>query len=248
VESAGAAFKLLVFLGSAAGLAWGAYHFWETSPALRVRQILVEGPALPGWAENPPLKPGAPLFGFSSRAIEKRLRERYPRLGDVSVRRGWDRSVRIHLSPRVPEARLFLSEQWWGVDGSAHLFPLPDEGAGLPILVLPTEKPDPAGALAFLAALRAAKEPWTESLYKIKISPDGEATLLLAGELPVFWGEALPEPDRVAAKARRLGRVLSAPEALDGLEYARFVDDRRVAIKPLEKKETHGKTGTHHGT
>jgi hypothetical protein len=71
-------------------------------------------------------------------------------------------------------------------------------------------------ALEFLASLRAAKESWTDRLHKITISLDGEAVLLLTGEVPVYWGEALSDPSFVAQKARRLQRVLSAPESAGG--------------------------------
>ena len=44
---------------------------------------------------------------------------------------------------------------------------------------------DLRAAVAFLAALRGAKEFWTDGLHKITMSLDGEAVLLLSGDVPV---------------------------------------------------------------
>ncbi len=231
-EAAGLWARGLLFLGSAVVLAWSVQRLWEKSSLLTISAVTVEGPALPGWADAPPLKPGQSLFSFSARALERRIRERYPQLADVGIRRGWDHAVRVRLVLRTPVLRVRVGDGWQGIDGTGALFPLQGDGAGLPILA-PAAPNDPAApALAFLAALRSAKEPWTEGLYKLKMSPDGEAVLFLQGDLPVYWGEAHPEPALVAAKARRLQRVLSAPETADGLDYARFVGDRRVVVQP----------------
>lgn len=242
-EAAGLWVKGLLFLSSAVVLAWSVQRLWEKFSFLTITAVTVEGAVLPGWADAPPLKPGQSLFSFSARALERRLLERYPQLADVRVRRGWDHGVRFHLIPRSPVLRVRVGDGWQGIDGTGALFPLQGDGAGLPILAPAAPNGPSAAALAFLAALRSAKEPWTEGLYKLKMSSDGEVVLFLQGDLPVHWGEALPDPALVAAKARRLQRVLSAPEAAEGLEYARFVDDHRVVVQP--RTTTDKSEGTH---
>lgn len=236
--------KGTLFLGSAVGLAWGAAHLWNSSTVLRISQVTVEGPALPGWAEHPPLKAGQSLFSFSARRLERRLLERYPQLEAVRVRRRWDRGVTLALLPRTPVARVSGSDGWKGVDRSGVVFPIDNRGAGLPLIVSASPQDPLAPALAFLALLRATKEPWTEGLNKIRMSPDGEAVLQLADDLPIYWGDVVLEGRLVTAKARRLGHVLTAPEADAGLAHVRFVDDRRVIIK-LNPTRTQG--GEDHG-
>ena len=243
-ETVGVWVKGFLFLCSAVGVAWGAHWMWEKTSFLTIEQVRVEGAVLPGWAENPPVKPGQPLFDFSRGRLERRLLVRYPQLETVRIQRDWDRSVTFQLTLRRPVARVQWGGRWGAVDPGGTIFPLEGEGAGIPILVLPDLETSVRPALEFLASLRAAKESWTDRLHKITISLDGEAVLLLTGEVPVYWGEALSDPSFVAQKARRLQRVLSAPETAGGIEYARFVDDRRVVIKPVaapvSRKETHG--------
>ena len=236
--------KGFFFVASAVGLAWGAHWAWEKTAILTVTEVRVRGPVLPGWVEDPPVKKGQPLFSFSAGRVEQRLLERYPQLQEVRVRREWDRSVSVRLALRRPVVRIQSAGRWNALDAAGALFPLEEDLPGLPILVLPDAEASPAAALAFLSALRDAKESWTDRLHKITMSPDGEAVLLLSGDLPVFWGGVIPDPLRVAQKARRLQRVLSAPESVGGIQYARFVDDRRVVIKPRviasQRKEPHG--------
>jgi cell division septal protein FtsQ len=243
-EAVGFWVKGALFVGSAAGLAWGAHWTWEKTALLTVAGVRVDGPALPGWAEDPPVKAGQPLFSFSSGRVERRLLERYPQMESVRVRREWDRTVTLRFVLRRPLARVQSGGGWNGVDRAGAVFPLENGGADLPILGLPAADSAPGPAMAFWAALRETKELWTDSLHKITMSSDGEAVLFLTGEVPVYWGEVRTDPVLVAQKARRIQRVLSAPESMNGIEYARFVDDRRVVIKPRvaepKGKGTHG--------
>lgn len=241
-EGVGVWVKGALFVGSAVALAWGTHWVWKKTALLTISGVRLDGPALPGWAEGPPVKTGQPLFSFSVDRVERRLLERYPQLETVRVRRDWDRSVKFQFVFRRPLARVQSGGTWSGIDRGGTVFPLENRGTDLPVLVLPGTKSAAAPALAFLAALREAKESWTDSLHKITMSSDGEAVLLLSGEVPVHWGEAVSDVSLVAQKARRLQRVLNAPECLGGIEYARFVDDRRVVIKPrvAGRKESHG--------
>ncbi|MBP9128574.1 MAG: cell division protein FtsQ, partial [Elusimicrobia bacterium] len=155
-----------------------------------------------------------------------------------------DRSVTIRLEWRRPVARSSDGECWKGIDRSGAVFVLSGDGEGLPILALPDNARGAGEALAFLESLQQSKESWTQRLYKLKISADGEAVLMLAGETMVYWGDARTNLAEVGPKARRLQRVLDAPESAGGVESVRFVDDRRVVIKPrravVQRKETHG--------
>ncbi|MBK8575809.1 MAG: cell division protein FtsQ/DivIB [Elusimicrobia bacterium] len=243
-ESAAFWVKSVLFVGSAAGLAWGAHALWEKTALLTVSGVRVEGLLLPGWGEDPPIKVGQPLFSFSAGRVERRLLERYPQLETVQVRREWDRVVRLRLVARRPVARIQSGGTWNALDREGAVFPLDVAERELPILVLPASDSPPGPALAFLSALQATKEFWTDGLHKITMSTDGEAVLLLSSGVPVYWGDATNEGSRVAQKARRLQRVLSAPESVGGILYARFIDDRRVVIKPraagVKGKESHG--------
>jgi len=240
--------KGLVFFVSAAAAAGGAYQVIGTSARWRIERVAYEGPIPAGFLENPPLKAGDGLFRFSARSLEKRLLGEFPQLEKATVRRGWDRVVTVRVAARRAAARRLESDRWQGIDAAGRVFPLETPGDGLVILAPAAAGDSPLAALAFLERLNATREPWTERLYKIKMFPDGEAALYLADDVPVHWGVVSLDPAVIDAKTRRLGRVLSAPEARDGVAYARFVDDQRIVIKPKNlDKEPNAKTGRHHG-
>lgn len=240
--------KGLAFVASAAAAAWGAYHVVGASTRWRIERIAYEGPIPAGLLDNPPLKAGDGLFRFSARSLEKRLLGEFPQLEKAAVQRGWDRVVTVRVAARRAVARRLDGDRWSGIDADGRVFPLETTGDGLVILAPASAGDSPLVALAFLERLNATREAWTERLYKIRMSPDGEAALYLADDVPVHWGVVSLDPAVIDAKARRLGRVLSAPEARDGVAYARFVDDQRIVIKPkILDKEPNAKTGRHHG-
>lgn len=241
--------KGLAFLASAAVAAGVVYHGIGTSARWRIDRVVYEGPIPAGLLENPPLKAGDGLFRFSARSLEKRLLGEFPQLEKADVRRGWDRVVTVRVAARRAAARRLEGDRWQGIDVDGRVFPLETPGDGLVILAPAAAGDSPRVALALLEGLNETGEAWTERLYKIKMSPDGEAALYLAEDVPVHWGVVSLDPAVIDAKARRLGRVLSAPEARDGVSYARFVDDQRIVIKPkISDKESNAKTGRHHGT
>jgi hypothetical protein len=171
--------------------------------------------------------------------------ERFPELASVRVRRGLDRSVTIRLELRRPVARSSDGDRWRGIDRSGAAFPLSGDGDGLPILSLPENGTGAVRALAFLESLQLSKEAWTQRLYKLKMSADGEAVLVLAGETPVYWGDAGADPVPTwGPKRGGFSACWTRRSRPAGWSYVRFVDDRRVVIKPrralVGKKETHG--------
>jgi hypothetical protein len=136
-------------------------------------------------------------------------------------------------------------DRWRGMDAGGAFFPLEGDGRKLPIFSLPAKGKETATALAFLAAIRATKESWTDRLYKLKMSSDGEGFSFWRAIFRCHWGEVNTDSRLVAPEAFGGFSVCwTAPESANGIEYARFVDDRRVVIKPRpavsRKKETHG--------
>lgn len=243
-EAVGRWVRVVAFVGSAAAVAWGVRWGWDQTDAVLIARVRVEGSTPDGWAAAPPLKVGQPLFSFSARALEQRILERFPELASVRVKRGLDRGVTLTLDKRRAVARSPSGDRWMGFDRSGATFALNSGGEGLPILVLPDNGKGASAALAFLESVQQSKESWTQRLYKLKMSAEGEAVFLLEGEVPVYWGDARSDPSEVEPKSRRLQRVLDAPESAGGLDFVRFVDDRRVVIKPrrtvVQRKETHG--------
>jgi hypothetical protein len=229
--------RVLVFIGSAAGLAWGVHSLWTHAPGLTVTRVVAEGPAAQELEKALGVRPGQPLWSFSARERAQHLLTLFPHLGEVRVSRTWTRAVRVTGIPRAAVARRLDADRWMGVDIAGCSFPLTDAGTGLLIF---TGSADPAAtgrAMAWLTDLRKTKEPWTESLYKIKMSSDGDLLLFLTGDTRVFWGAPDRSEEILGPKARRLTKVMAAPEGAAGYDTLRFVDDRRVVAHPRASDE-----------
>ncbi len=114
-ETVGRWVRVIFFVGSAAGVAWGAHWAWRQTDSIVIAHVRVDGPIPDGWASSPPVKAGQPFFGFSAGALERRLMERFPQLASVRVRRGVDRGVTVRLALRRAVARLADGERWRGI-------------------------------------------------------------------------------------------------------------------------------------
>jgi hypothetical protein len=68
--------------------------------------------------------------------------------------------------------------------------------------------------------------------------PSGDALLFLKDGSTIHWGDVTENEARVAAKSERLERVFQDPRMSGGVESVRFVDDRRLAVKPTASKES----------
>ena len=93
-------------------------------------------------------------------------------------------------------------------------------------------------ALASTPSKETAADPQT-ALHSDTFQPTAKAWLFLKDGPVVRWGDAVSDETLVFAKAERLERVLRDPRLAAGAETVRFVDDRRLAVKPkAEKRES----------
>gem|GEM_PF-2402776 len=249
--------KPLVILAAGAGaLFWGgsaARQAWIRADWNRVRAVILvpgapqDGTVPDGMERALGIGAGDPLFGFSAGATERRLQLQFPELKSVRVRRTLDGKVRVVYLRRRAAAKVWDNGQWLGMDEEGGVFPLrvfapedappegllPEEGRQ-PLPIVSGVPPGPAarGPLEFAGILRRLPQPWARTFYKMKLAPSGEAVLFLKDGPVVRWGEPVPEEAVVQAKAERLERALRHPRLTGGAESVRFVDDRRIAVKP----------------
>lgn len=234
------------FLGLAAWLGSLGYAAWTRAEWLRVRNVEVAPGAPEGLAGRVGVSAGDHLFGFKAREVEARLRAAYPELALARVRRSWDGSVRVAVGRRAAAAKVFRDGEWFGMDAAGALFPLrlagtedapPDDPAARRLIILAGVPEGEAAlpALAFARRIQSLTDPWARRFYKMKLLPGGETALFLKDGPPVTWGPLDVDEARVKAKSARLDRVLRHPALAGGAEYARFVDDRRIAVKPKER-------------
>ncbi|HOW27065.1 MAG TPA: cell division protein FtsQ/DivIB [Elusimicrobiota bacterium] len=214
-----------------------AYKFWLESPYFRVQAVTFDPALPPDLVRQFSLTPGDHFFRYSSATLEKNLTEDFPELKQIRVVRRWDRSVHVKAVRRIPLACSVDKNRWKGVDEDGVVFPIRGtewDVQRIPMLV------EGAPHRYFSTVFRVFKEirllplDWTNRIRKIKIVSPDEVWFFLQDGTEVFWGGLQKETFR--KKAERLERVL-ADEILkpSGVEYARFVDDRRIVVKPRGK-------------
>ena len=228
--------KIGLFAGSAFLAAWGVSELYRRSPGLCVQSIRVEGTTLPLSALKLPVSVGKPLFSFSTSKTRADLLTLFPQWENVTLQRGWDKSLRVKVTPRVPRAKTFFRGQWKAVDSQGVFFPLTTETTPFegPVLEGVTPGASSQSVLRLLEALQNTNEPWTASFNKIKMSSDESVTLFLPGDIPVLWGPLTTSEKVAHIRARRLQQVLLDPTLPSGVASVRFVEDHRLVVKPKE--------------
>jgi hypothetical protein len=236
------AFPRLLIAGA---LAWGAtaaWSWWNLSPVLRIRRVVV-APPLPRDMKVPAeVSEGERLFGFSSRRVEASFVRRYPELRDIRVRRGWDGAVTVTGRRRRPLAKCGEG----GVDEAGRPFPLrPEDAQGLVDMSAGPGDADRAAAVGFLTELRRTAEPWVGEVLRVRWSPatslvpeeeetplSGELTLVLTKDRVILWGDMTRKASALAARAGKVGRVLTANPLPGSVESIRFVGEDRLIVSP----------------
>lgn len=231
------------------------YEFWRESTWFRIKNVQVDPKAPAGLAQSLGLKAGGHLFGFSAPVLEARLANSYPELSEVNVRRWWDGGVRVSVARRIPRVRVpdgaatargsaGLSDgaQWMGMDDKGTLFPLRSSEVApetLPVLA-GVAGPQAIPVMKFIASLKSQNLGWTKRLMKIKADEDGDIFLFLDNGTPVYWGEVPSSEKILRKKSARLERVLKDDSLAGGAAYVRFVDDARIAVKPMPAEADQG--------
>lgn len=256
----------VVLLLTAGTLAWGTGAVRETLSSAQWTRVqgveivplsLQDGTPPEGFDRAIGLSAGDSQFAFSTWKISRRLLDQFPELERVRARRSLDGRVRVFFSRRRAVAKVWEGGQWLGMDKEGDLFPFrvfaPEEAP--PEALMPEERLRPLPILAgvppgslarpyleFADLLRRLPESWVRGFYKMKLTPSGNGLLYLKEGEVVHWGRPLPLPTLVQEKSRRLERVLKDARVAEGVDVARFVDDRRIAVKL--KKESDAGRGT----
>ena len=159
---------------------------------------------------------GQSIFFISTGKTESRLREGYPQILALSLRRGLPDRLRVTFSLRESQALVRTPKHFQGIDREGKIFPLPKN-------FFPSQKPipeldlegdaSPAESLMFLEFWQKAVQKLgalpSLSLTKITLDKYGELSLDLAPDAPngaprrIAWGR----PENFEEKFKRLMRV-----------------------------------------
>jgi len=234
----------LIRWGGLAGVIAGSIaaggFFWHNSTWFKVKSVQIDRDAPAGFTKRLGIAPGDHMFGFSARLLHARLLDSYPELEDVSIYRWPGGTVRVRVERRVPAAKTFDGERWLAMDAQGVLFPLFDEkqGEGLTV-VAGLSGAAAVPLLEFVQRLKDEPADWARRVQKVKATSLASVFLYLEDGTPVYWGEVPKKEEILEMKTRRLERVLKDESLAAGVEYVRFVDNDRLAVKPkkIEPRE-----------
>lgn len=157
----------------------------------------------------------SPMVSVDTGAIERRVRERLPRVAAVDVVRSWPHTIRLEVTERKPEAVIRSGRRFTEVDRDGVRFATSERAPrGVPLLVLDTERSSPSTRRFGTDRLReegvrvavALPAPVRRDARVVRVRSYDSITVELAGDRTVMWGSG----ERGAAKARALTALLKA--------------------------------------
>ncbi|MFJ9623610.1 cell division protein FtsQ/DivIB [Streptomyces sp. NPDC101181] len=213
---------LLVLIAVAAALLT-AFTVWVLygSSWLRVEQVRTSGVDVLTRAEveEAAATPvGAPLVSVDTGAMERRLRQKLPRIDTVDVARSWPHGISLKVTERKPVLLVEKGGRFVEVDAEGVRFATVDRAPkGVPLLEL---TPDPSASLRRFGeqgllrqAVRVAGDlpaGVAKDTRVVRVSSYDAISLVLTGDREVLWGSGEDGP----AKARVLTALMkAAPKA-----------------------------------
>ncbi|MFH8367259.1 cell division protein FtsQ/DivIB [Streptomyces sp. NPDC018031] len=160
----------------------------------------------------------SPMVSVDTGAIERRLKERLPRIADVDVVRSWPHTIRLEVTERKPEAVLRTRDGFTEVDAEGVRFATSEAAPkGVPLLELDIE--DSPSTRRFgtdrlrregVRVAAALPAPVHRATRVVRVRSYDAISLELTGGRTVMWGSG----ERNPAKARALTALMkAAPEA-----------------------------------
>jgi cell division protein FtsQ len=153
------------------------------------------------------VRPGTPLLGLDTAAVERRV-QGLRRVSGVEVSRSLTGTVEVRVTERIPVAVLPAPDGFHLVDATATDFATqPDPPPGLPALRVPRVAPGEPTTGAAVEVLTGLPQPLRGQVRAVAAGSPVDVTLLLADGREVRWGA----PDQGERKAAVLGALLTQP-------------------------------------
>ncbi|OKJ70833.1 cell division protein FtsQ/DivIB [Streptomyces sp. CB02460] len=205
----------VLLLGS--GVIWALYG----SSWLRVEQVRITGVRVltPAEVERAAAVPmGAPLVSADTGAIEKRLRQKLPRIDEVDVVRSWPHGIGLKVTERKPVLLVKKGGKFIEVDDEGVHFATVDKSPGhVPLLEVATGR---SASLRRFGSDRLVREAVrvagdlpdgvAEDTRVVRVDSYDAISLELGGDRTVMWGSS----GAGAAKAKVLTALMkAAPKA-----------------------------------
>ncbi|MFF7362877.1 FtsQ-type POTRA domain-containing protein [Streptomyces sp. NPDC008125] len=201
----------------AGGLAWA---LWGSS-WLRLERVEVGGTGILSTAEVEAAAAapvGSPLIGVDTDSLERRLRQKLPRIDTVDVTRSWPHGIDIEVTERKPVLLVKKGAKFTEVDsGGVRFATVGKAPKGIPLLEL---KPDRSASLRRFGGDRLLREAVgvagdlpaavARDTEVVRVTSYDAISLELTGGREVVWGSG----EQGAVKAKVLTALMkAAPKA-----------------------------------
>ncbi|MEW2125393.1 cell division protein FtsQ/DivIB [Streptomyces sp. NPDC087866] len=214
--------RLLVLIAAAvlllgSGVVWALYgSSWLRVEQVRITGVRVLAPAEVERAAEVPM--GSPLVSVDTGAIEKRLRQKLPRIDSVDVVRSWPHGIGLKVTERQPVLLVKKGAKFIEVDAEGVRFATVDKAPGrVPLLELASAR---SASLRRFGSDRLVREAVrvagdlpdgvAEDTRVVRVASYDAISLELSGDRTVMWGSG----EAGAVKARVLTALMkAAPKA-----------------------------------
>ncbi|TXS03040.1 FtsQ-type POTRA domain-containing protein [Streptomyces sp. col6] len=214
--------RLLVLIAAAvlllgSGVVWALYgSSWLRVEQVRITGVRVLAPAEVERAAEVPM--GSPLVSVDTGAIEKRLRQKLPRIDSVDVVRSWPHGIGLKVTERRPVLLVKKGAKFIEVDAEGVRFATVDKAPGrVPLLELASAR---SASLRRFGSDRLVREAVrvagdlpdgvAEDTRVVRVASYDAISLELSGDRTVMWGSG----EAGAVKARVLTALMkAAPKA-----------------------------------
>ncbi|WP_164249749.1 FtsQ-type POTRA domain-containing protein [Streptomyces sp. S4.7] len=209
--------RFLLLLTSSIALGAGGIWLLYGSPWLRVEQVRTSGTQAlkPAEVEAVAAVPiSGPLISVDTDAIERRLRQKLPRIDSVDVTRSWPNGIGLEVTERKPALVIEKGANFIEVDAEGVRFATVEKAPkGVPLLELTVDHSPSvrrfAAARLMSEAVRVRDELPAEvakDTKVVKVRSYDSISLELNGGRTVMWGSG----EDGAAKARALAALMKA--------------------------------------
>ncbi|WP_329388876.1 cell division protein FtsQ/DivIB [Streptomyces sp. NBC_01716] len=214
--------RFLLLLTSLIVLGGGGIWLLYGSAWLRVEQVKTSGVEVlkPAEVEAVAAVPfDTPLISADTEAIERRLRQKLPRIDSVDVERSWPNGIGLKVTERKPALVIEKGAKFIEVDAKGVRFATVDKAPkGVPLLELTVDQSPSVRRFTASRLMSEAVRVWDELPGKVadatsvvKVRSYDSISLELTGGRTVMWGSG----EDGGAKARALTALMKAvPDAV----------------------------------
>ncbi|WP_405678525.1 FtsQ-type POTRA domain-containing protein [Streptomyces sp. NBC_01511] len=209
--------RFLLLLTSAIVLCAGGIWLLYGSPWLRVEQVRTSGLEVLKLTEVEAVAAvpiSGPLISVDTEAIERRLRQKLPRIDSVDVVRSWPNGIGLKVTERKPALLIEKGANFIEVDAKGVRFATVEKAPkGVPLLELTVDQSPSVRRFTtsrlMTEAVRVRDElpgKVAEDTRVVKVRSYDSVSLELSGGRTVMWGSG----EDGAAKARALTALMKA--------------------------------------